>query len=121
MASNCFRPPLLFLSSSGVSTTASISARKLSHGTRRSMAPSGSPSLTTLPSASKNPSGPIVASANQNLTHQIRTGREKQLFFEVPFSEGDDKSAHLLSASWAFGDVGQRCARLWPVPALFPI
>src|SRR6185369_16835583 len=23
-------------------------------------------------------------SANQNLTHQIRTGREKQLFFEVP-------------------------------------
>jgi hypothetical protein len=27
---------------------------------------------------------PIVASANQNLTHQIRTGREKQLFFEVP-------------------------------------
>ena len=34
MASNGFRPALLFLSSSGVSTTASISARKLSHGTR---------------------------------------------------------------------------------------
>jgi hypothetical protein len=26
----------------------------------------------------------IVASANQNLTHQIRTGRDKQPFFEVP-------------------------------------
>ena len=33
--------------------------------------------------ASKNPSCPIVASAKQNLTHQSRTGREKQLFFEV--------------------------------------
>src|SRR5262245_48241032 len=33
-------------------------------------------------------------------------------FFEMPFSEGDDKSAHLLSASWAFGDVGQRCAEV---------
>jgi hypothetical protein len=28
----------------------------------------------------------IVASANQNLTHQIRTGRGKELFFEVPYS-----------------------------------
>ena len=34
MASNGFRPALLFLSSSGVSTTASISARKLSHHDR---------------------------------------------------------------------------------------
>src|SRR5262245_12236885 len=87
MASNGFRPALLFFSSSGVSTTASISARKLSHGTRRSMASSGSPladKASKRLSASKNPSCPIVASANQNLTHQIRTGREKQLFFEVP-------------------------------------
>src|SRR5262245_43233748 len=87
MASNGFRPALLFLSSSGVSTTASISARKLSHGTRRSMASSGSPladKASKRLSASKNPSCPIVASANQNLTHQIRTGRENQLFFEVP-------------------------------------
>src|SRR5262249_60407 len=43
MASNGFRPALLFLSSPGVSTTASMSARKLSHRTRRSMASSGSP------------------------------------------------------------------------------
>src|SRR5262249_51439301 len=43
MASNGFRPALLFLSSPGVSTTALMSARKLSHGTRRSMASSGSP------------------------------------------------------------------------------
>src|SRR5262245_2456442 len=90
MASNGFRPALLFLSSSGVSTTTSISARKFSHGTRRSMASSGSPladKASKRLSASKNPSCPIVASANQNLTHQIRTGREKQLFFEVPLSD----------------------------------
>src|SRR5262245_30355711 len=90
MASNGFRPALLFLSSSGVSTTASISARKLSHGTRRSMASSGSPladKASKRLSASKNPSCPIVASANQNLTHQIRTGREKQLFFDVPLNQ----------------------------------
>jgi hypothetical protein len=43
IASNGFRPALLFLISSGVSTTASMSARKLSHGTSRSMASSGSP------------------------------------------------------------------------------
>src|SRR5689334_1411172 len=43
MASNGFRPALLFLSSPGVSTTASMSARKLSHRTRRSMASSVSP------------------------------------------------------------------------------
>src|SRR4051812_8268371 len=53
------------------------------------MASSGSPladKASKRLSASKNPSCPIVASANQNLTHQIRTGREKQLFFEVPKS-----------------------------------
>src|SRR3954462_13552815 len=53
------------------------------------MASSGSPladKACKRLSASKNPSCPIVASANQNLTHQIRTAREKQLFFEVPFS-----------------------------------
>src|SRR5262249_45026873 len=51
------------------------------------MASSGSPladKASKRLSASKNPSCPIVASANQNLTNQIRTGREKQLFFEVP-------------------------------------
>src|SRR5204863_851357 len=51
------------------------------------MASSGSPladKASKRLSASKNPSCPIVASANQNLTHQIRTGWEKQLFFEVP-------------------------------------
>src|SRR5436190_15303796 len=53
------------------------------------MASSGSPladKASKRLSASKNPSCPIVASANQNLTHQIRTGREKQLFFEVPMN-----------------------------------
>src|SRR5215475_9676914 len=51
------------------------------------MASSGSPLADKASKrllASKNPSCPIVASANQNLTHQIRTGRDKQPFFEVP-------------------------------------
>src|SRR5262245_38779329 len=63
-----------------------MSARNVSHGTSRSIASSGSPfadKASKRLSASKNPSCPIVASANQNLTHQIRTGRENQLFFEV--------------------------------------
>src|SRR4029453_4364777 len=89
IASNGFLPALLFLISSGVSTTASMSARNVSQGTSRSIASSGSPfadKASKRLSASKNPSCPIVASANQNLTHQIRTGREKQLFFEVPYN-----------------------------------
>src|SRR5215475_12253862 len=63
------------------------------------MASSGSPladKASKRLSASKNPSCPIIASANQNLTHQIRIGREKQLFFEVPLSSSSvagDKSA----------------------------
>src|SRR5262245_66154023 len=67
-----------------------MSARNVSHGTSRSIASSGSPfadKASKRLSASKNPSCPIVASANQNLTHQIRTGRENQLFFEVPMSK----------------------------------
>src|SRR6516225_1090878 len=67
IASSGFLPALLFLISSGVSTTASISTRKLSHGTSRSIASSGSPfadSAASRLSASKNPSCPILASAN---------------------------------------------------------
>src|SRR5262249_8259119 len=67
IASIGFLPALLFLTSSGVSTTASISARKLSHGTSRSIASSGSPfadSAANRCSASKNPNCPILASAN---------------------------------------------------------
>src|SRR4051794_22212155 len=64
MASNGFRPALLFLSSSDVSTTASISARKLSHGTR-SMVRADRPSLTRLASVYRHrkipadPSSPL--------------------------------------------------------------
>src|SRR5262245_16222916 len=83
MASNGFRPALLFLSSSGVSTTASISARKLSHGTRRSMASSGSPladKASKRLSASKNPSCPIVASANQISASDSHRSGEAAIF-----------------------------------------
>src|SRR5258705_10623664 len=66
IASKGLRPALLFFASSGVSTTASISARKLSHGTSAVIASSGSPfsdNAASLLSASKNPSSPIARSA----------------------------------------------------------
>src|SRR3977135_433718 len=73
-----FLPALLFLSSSGVSTTASMSARKLSQGTSRSIASSGSPlsdSAANRLSASKNPSCPIVhlreSSAQAGDSHRL--------------------------------------------------
>ena len=70
MASNGFRPALLFLSSSAVSTTASISARKLSHGT------SGSPFADKASKRAyrhrKIPADPSSSSAHQNLTCLMR-------------------------------------------------
>src|SRR6478752_5853121 len=66
IASKGLRPALLFFASSGVSTTASISARKLSHGTSAVIASSGSPfsdNAASRLSASKNPSCPIARSA----------------------------------------------------------
>src|SRR3979490_1246211 len=84
IASSGFLPALLFLISSGVSTTASMSARKLSQGPSRSIASSGSPfadSAANRLSASKNPNCPILASANHAITHQIRTTRQQRLFF----------------------------------------
>src|ERR1700716_3121152 len=88
IASSGFLPALLFLISSGVSTTASMSTRKLSQGTRRSIASSGSPFADSAPnrlSASNNPNCPILASANHAITHEIRTARQQRLFFEMPY------------------------------------
>src|ERR1700716_3802146 len=87
IASSGFLPALLFLISSGVSTTASMSTRKLSQGTSRSIASSGSPfadSAANRLSASNNPNCPILASANHAITHEIRTARQQRLFFEMP-------------------------------------
>src|SRR5450759_2125309 len=90
MTSIGLRPALLFLSSAGVNTTASISARKLSNGTTRSIISSGSPFAEIAASrlsASKNPSCPIgPTSANLVVISQIRTNWLRRLFFEVPNS-----------------------------------
>jgi hypothetical protein len=64
IASNGLRPALLFFSASGVSATASMSARKLSRGTSAAIVSSGSPffdSAANRLSASKNPGCPIVS------------------------------------------------------------
>src|ERR1035437_208441 len=63
IASIGFPPAGLLRSFSAVSTAASMSPRKLSHGTSRSIASSGSPfaeSAVSRLSASKNPNCPIV-------------------------------------------------------------
>src|SRR5262245_46397107 len=97
-----------------------MSARNVSHGTSLSIASSGSPfadKASKRLSASKNPSCPIVASANQNLTHQIRTGRENQLFFEVPFSLSSSQG---IGGTWKIppyvavsGDAFDECYGAW--------
>src|SRR3977135_1999136 len=64
-----------------------MSARRLSQGTSRSIASSGSPfadSAANRLSASNNPNCPILASANHAITHEIRTARQQRLFFEMP-------------------------------------
>src|SRR5450759_4609404 len=90
MTSIGLRPALLFLSSAGVNTTASISARKLSNGTTRSIISSGSPFADIAASrlsASKNPSCPIgPTSANLVVISQTRTNWLRRLFFEAPKS-----------------------------------
>src|SRR5580658_7407469 len=90
MTSIRLRPALLLFSSAGVSTAASISARKLSNGTTRSIISNGSPFAEIAASrlsASKKPSCPIVPkSANREITNQIRMIRQKSPFFEVPYS-----------------------------------
>src|SRR3954462_14053218 len=63
IASIGLRPALLFFASSGVRTTASMAARKLSHATSASIASRGSPFADSAPSrlfASKNPNCPIT-------------------------------------------------------------
>src|SRR3954464_14424346 len=63
IASIGLRPALLFFASSGVRTTASMAARKLSHATSASIASSGSPFADSASSrlfASKNPNYPIT-------------------------------------------------------------
>src|SRR5450759_2443299 len=91
MTSIGLRPALLFLSSAGVNTTASISARKLSNGTTRSIISSGSPFAEIAASrlsASKNPSCPIgPTSANLVVISQTRTNWLRRLFFEAPNSQ----------------------------------
>src|SRR5664279_5701889 len=91
MTSIGLRPALLFLSSAGVNTTPSISARKLSNGTTRSIISSGSPfaemAVSRL-SASKNPSCPIgPTSANLVVISQTRTNWLRRLFFEAPLKD----------------------------------
>src|SRR5271163_3618666 len=77
MTSIGLRPALLFFSLAGVSTTASISARKLSNGTTRSIISSGSPFAEIAASrlsASKKLNCPIVPEpANREITNQTRT------------------------------------------------
>jgi len=76
IASNGLRPALLFFSGSGVSTTASMSARKLSQKTSAAIASSGSPffdSAANRLSASKNPGRPIIRSQNHVLISKTRT------------------------------------------------
>jgi hypothetical protein len=91
MTSIRLRPALLLFSSAGVSTAASISARKLSNGTTRSIISNGSPFAEIAASrlsASKKPSCPIVPkSANREITNQIRMIRRMSPFFEVPISQ----------------------------------
>src|SRR6185503_20992134 len=80
IASKGLRPALLFFASSGVSTTASISARKLSHGTSAVIASSGSPfsdNAASRLSASKNPSCPIARSA-ESRPHERDSHSTKQ-------------------------------------------
>src|SRR6516225_12181865 len=63
MTSIGLRPAGLFFSLAGVSTAASISARKLSNGTTQAIISSGSPFAVIAASrlsASKNPNCPIV-------------------------------------------------------------
>src|SRR5271165_5101998 len=90
MTSIGLRPALLFLSSAGVNTTASISPRKLSNGTTRSIISSGSPFAEIAASrlsASKNPSCPIgPTSANRVVISQTRINWLRRLFFEVPYN-----------------------------------
>src|SRR5271154_4312102 len=77
MTSIGLRPALLFFSLAGVSPTASISARKLSNGTPRSIISSGSPFAEIAASrlsASKKLNCPIVPEpANREITNQTRT------------------------------------------------
>src|SRR5215475_9285657 len=86
MASNGFRPALLFLSSSGVSTTASMWRESSPTARDDQWLRADRPSPTRLPSAYRHrkipadPSSPLRI----NSPHQLRTGRENQLFFEVP-------------------------------------
>ena len=89
-ASSGLRPALLFFASSGVSTTASMSARKLSHGTSAAIASSGSPfsdNAASRRSASKNPSCPIAPlPENHFLTSETHTAPRRNQLFEVPAS-----------------------------------
>jgi hypothetical protein len=73
------RPALLFLSPAGVNTTASISARKLSNDTTRSIISSGSPiaEIAAVEKAELSHRPP----ANLAITIQTRTNRWKPLIF----------------------------------------
>src|SRR5271168_4813308 len=109
MTSIRLRPALLLFSSAGVSTAASISARKLSNGTTRSIISNGSPFAEIAASrlsASKKPSCPIVPkSANREITNQIRMIRRKAPFFEVPSKE--KRLARMLLLLANFGKEGK--------------
>src|SRR3977135_397863 len=86
-----------------------MSARRLSQGTSRSIASSGSPfadSAANRLSASNNPNCPILASANHAITHEIRTARQQRLFFEMPI----DLFADQRPGFYRFGRRG-KCQR----------
>jgi len=64
-----------------------MSARKLSQGTNRSMASSGSPfadSAANLLSASKKTELTHPRLPNHAIAHETRTAQSEWLFFEVP-------------------------------------
>ena len=97
-ASNGLGPALLFFTSSGVRTTASMSARKLSRGTSPAIVFGGSPFSDNDPSrysAWKNPSWPVAPlPQNHPRANEIRTAQ----LFEVAISaDGAQTGLHELS------------------------
>src|SRR5258706_1984659 len=88
MTSIGLRPALLFFSLPGVNVAASISARKLSNGTTRSIISSGSPFAEITASrlsASKKPNRPIVpTSPNPIVTVRLAQIQEGRYFSKCP-------------------------------------
>jgi hypothetical protein len=92
IASIGFRPAMLLRSASGVNTGASMSPRKLSHGTSRAMASSGSPfaeSVASRLSVSKKLSCliPSLQESCHAAKQQTRTGSRGALDLMLIFGE----------------------------------